>query len=195
MARKSLLSSKRIEMAIAELLDDCDIESLDFKLAVVASDLVSGQGVILRQGSLRRAVVASASIPGFFPPVKWDDKLLVDGEVTNLVPVEACRALGVDFVVAVDVTPPIEAGKPMRHTIDVLLRSARITNRCLAETSLQKADYVLHPVHNSVPWSEFAKVGELIACGQRAARQSLPDILAALKTAARADTERKGIVR
>lgn len=178
--RKSLLPASRLELAVADLIEDGSLEELAIKLGVVASDLISAKGVILHHGPVRKAVVASSSIPGFFPPVKWGDLLLVDGEVTDLVPVESCRALGADFVVAVDVTPEIRPAGELEHTLDVFLRSVRITNYRHAENALNKADFVLRPVHDSVPWADFDRLSELIGAGADCARQHLPQIREAL---------------
>lgn len=181
--RKSLLSSTRLERVVDDLIDDCNTQDLPIRFAAMASDLKSGKGVILRNGSLRRSLIASSSIPAFFPPVKWNDLLLVDGEVTDLVPVEACYALGADFVIAVDVTRDLEPMPELNHTIDVFLRSARITGYHYTEVSLKKADFVLRPIQEDVQWSDFQRLPELIAAGEWATRRDLPDLKKALANA------------
>ncbi|HEX7343923.1 MAG TPA: patatin-like phospholipase family protein, partial [bacterium] len=175
--RKALLSGSRLEGAVAELLDDVQIEGLPIILGVVASDLVSGRGVIIKKGSLRRAVVASSSIPGFFPPVKWGNHLLVDGEVTDFVPVDACRALGADYVLAVDVTPDVQPDPSLNNTLEIFLRSVRITNFGQAQAALRRADFALRPVLTSVQWSDFDRLPELIALGESCAKSHIAQIL------------------
>jgi len=176
MNRKALLTASRLEGAAAELLDDSLIEEAPITLGIVASDLLSGLGVIIRRGPLRRAVVASSSIPGFFPPVKWNDLLLVDGEVTDFVPVDACRALGADFVLAIDVTPDIQPDPALNHTLEIFLRSVRITNFGQAQAALNRADFALRPVLASVQWSDFDRLTELIALGEACARDQIAEI-------------------
>ncbi len=178
--RKSLLSPNRIEVAIAELIEEGLIEDLPFKLGIVASDLISGKGIILSSGPIREAVTASSSIPGFFPPVPWGDLLLVDGEVTDLIPVEACRTLGADFVIAVNVNRDLSILQDMEHIIDIFLRSVRITNHKLTDMALRSADFVLHPITEDIQWSEFYRMDELIRAGEEAARHNLPAIIARL---------------
>jgi NTE family protein len=172
-ARKALLTATRLERGVADLLDDTKIEDLAIELGVVASDLVSGKGVIIKSGSLHRAVIASSSIPGFFPPVKWDKMLLVDGEVTDFVPVEACRALGADLVLAVDVTPDLDATLDLRHTLEIFLRSVRITNFRQAQSALGRADFAMRPVSESIMWSDFDRLPELIELGERCASANI----------------------
>lgn len=78
------------------------IETLPVKFAAVSVDLLSGRTISRTQGDLIKAVRASMSIPGVFTPVELDGMLLVDGGITDPVPVEAVRALGAEFVLAVD---------------------------------------------------------------------------------------------
>ena len=176
MNRKALLAASRLEGAVAELLDDSLIENAPITLGIVASDLLSGRGAIIRRGSLRKAVVASSSIPGFFPPVKWDDLLLVDGEVTDFVPVDACRALGADFILAIDVTPDMQPDPALNHTLEIFLRSVRVTNFGQAQAALSRADFALRPVLANILWSDFDRLAELIALGEACARESISQI-------------------
>lgn len=181
-SRKSLLSAERIERAVRSLIDDCLIEELPITFAAMASDLNSGSGVILNSGSLVRAIIASASIPGFFPPVKWGDHLLVDGEATDLIPVEACFSLGADFVIAVDVRRKLNPQVELRHTIDVFIRTARITNYRYADTELQKADFAFRPaLGDDIQWSEFERLNDLIAAGEKSAIDQMPKLLKSLQ--------------
>lgn len=81
------------------------IEDLRFPYAAVATDLRSGCEVVLRSGSVARAIRASSAVPGIFTPILWNGKVLVDGGLVNPVPVDVVRALGADVVVASTVIP------------------------------------------------------------------------------------------
>ncbi len=181
-SRKALLPSLRLERAISGLIEEGRIEDLPITFAAMASDLNTGKGVILRRGSLRKAVMASSSIPGFFPPIQWNNCQLVDGEVTDLIPVDVCRLLGADFVIAVDVRRDLETTVEVHHIIDVLLRSFRITNHRYTEISLSHADIVLRPISKDVKWSEFDRLNELISYGEWEARTKLPELKKALNS-------------
>ena len=104
------------------------IEDLSRPFAAVAADLVSGREVWLRTGSLAQAVRASVSIPGVFVPVQSGGSFLVDGGLTNPVPVSAARALGADIVVAIDVTGDY-AGRAEAAGIGRALRPAPAKDR------------------------------------------------------------------
>jgi NTE family protein len=86
---------------------DVDIESLDTGFLAVATDLDSGREVWLREGSLAHAVKASMAMPGLFPAVRHDGRWLVDGGLVDPVPVSACRALGADVVIGVNLNADI----------------------------------------------------------------------------------------
>ncbi len=88
---------------LTRFLDDVAIEDLPIPYAAVATDLTNGDEVVLTRGSLLKAVRASMSIPGIFKPVILNDRVLVDGELVNPIPVYVARSLGADFVLAVDI--------------------------------------------------------------------------------------------
>jgi NTE family protein len=83
-------------------LNDQNFEQLAKRFACVATDLVSGREVWLREGPVVDAVRASIALPGLFTPTMRDGELLVDGGLVNPVPVSLCRAMGADIVIAVD---------------------------------------------------------------------------------------------
>lgn len=82
--------------------DDPGIDKLPMAYGCIATDLMSGHEVWLREGSVIDAVRASIALPGLFTPVERDGRLMVDGGLVNPVPVSLCRAMGADIVVAVD---------------------------------------------------------------------------------------------
>ena len=83
------------------------IEDLERKFAAVATDLETGREVWFTKGPVLNAVWASIAMPGLFPPVRRDDRWLVDGGLVNPVPVSLCRALGADIVIAVNLNGDI----------------------------------------------------------------------------------------
>lgn len=171
---ESLLPNKYLVQAVEALVAPRGFEKLP--LAAVATDLISGKGVVLRRGDLRRAIIASSAIPGFFPPVPWGEMLLVDGEVTDLVPVDVCRHLGADVVIAVEVLHDARSRLIPPRTLDVLLRSINLTVQRLGQTSLTRADAIIRPVKSDVQWADFDRLDDLIAEGEIAAKEALPRI-------------------
>ncbi|WP_127476073.1 patatin-like phospholipase RssA [Sulfurivermis fontis] len=86
---------------------DTNIEQLDLPFAAVATDLGSGHEVWLQQGPLLPAVRASIALPGLFSPTRIDAQWLVDGGLVNPVPISLCRAMGADFIIAVNLNSDI----------------------------------------------------------------------------------------
>ncbi len=106
-------SGHEVRKLLVELFHAIRIQELPCPFAAVACDIDTGERVVLRQGSLVDAVLASTAIPGIFHPVRWDSRILVDGGMVDPVPVSACRDLGADLVIAVDITP-----RPVPTTAD-----------------------------------------------------------------------------
>lgn len=93
--------------------EDVLIEDLPKKYVAVSADLDNGREFWFRKGILAHAVRASMAMPGLFPAVRHNDRWLVDGGLVNPVPVSACRALGADVVIAVNLNSDI-VGKRLR---------------------------------------------------------------------------------
>ena len=94
------------------------IEALPISFAAVATDIVSGEEIVIRSGDVIEAVRASISVPGIFTPVKSNGRILVDGGLTNPVPVSVARSLGADIVIAVDLNHQIIAGKNFKPLLN-----------------------------------------------------------------------------
>ena len=103
--RAGFSSGAELKQMLADLLGEGRIEDLLIPYAAVACDIDTGETVTLTDGPLVEAVRASTAIPGVFHPVRRGQHLLVDGGLVEPVPVKACRELGADLVIAVDVTP------------------------------------------------------------------------------------------
>ncbi len=109
-----LIGGQRLVAEMERHLGGVSIADLPNPYAAVATDLVTGHEVWLQAGPLVRAMRASFSLPGVFPPVEVEGRMLVDGALVNPVPVSVCRALGADLVIAVNLAADIlgKARKP-----------------------------------------------------------------------------------
>jgi NTE family protein len=102
-----MIRGNRLMRAVAEQLEDQPIDTLPHPFGAVATDLYSGEEIWLRQGSMLEAVRASSGLPGLFTPIRHQGRWLIDGGVVNPVPVSLCRALGADYVIAVNLNRPV----------------------------------------------------------------------------------------
>lgn len=176
--RDGLICFMRMESWVEEIVGQFDIRDLGIPFAAVASDLISGERVVLWRGDLGRALRASSSVPGFAPPVEWDGRMLVDGGVTDNVPGDVVRMLGADYVIGVDVFMPSlrpQLGPLNRGiaAIETLVRHAgQGPNEC---------DRLIVPHLEGTSYFRFSQYRDLIALGEEAARDQLPSILADLE--------------
>ena len=97
-----LIDGNRIKQFLQDFKGDVRINDLEKPYMAIATDLNTGREIWLQDGSLFDAIRASVSIPGFLTPFQANGKWLVDGGLTNPVPVSACRALGADIIIAVN---------------------------------------------------------------------------------------------
>ena len=96
-----LVTGDKLAQALREILGDPEIPKLKKKFAAVATELRTGHEIWLEEGSLITAMRASYALPGILVPVAIEDRPLIDGGITNPVPVSACRAMGAQLVIAV----------------------------------------------------------------------------------------------
>ena len=151
-------------------------EDLEIPFAATATDILSGQGVILNSGALDIAFAASCSIPGIFPPVLSDNKLLVDGGWSSKVPVEAASRFGADIIIAVDTTEGIDEESDLRSGLGILLRSDMVTRHLLGTIQLKRADIVIRPDLRGISWDSFHKAREAARAGEEAAKKMIKEI-------------------
>ncbi|RMF36942.1 MAG: patatin-like phospholipase family protein [Planctomycetota bacterium] len=173
LSEASLLRDDVLVEAIEQLVPDIDIAEAETPLSVVAVDLRSGHQIVLERGSLRKAVQASMSIPGIFPPVAWDDMLLCDFGVLESLPTEIAACYGEGLVVGVDVGPTLERAVDCESALHVLLRMDEIGERLFRRHALTHADLVIRPEVGRFEWWDFSHPQGMMQAGLEAARAAL----------------------
>ncbi|QEF98836.1 NTE family protein RssA [Stieleria maiorica] len=169
----SLLSDQILHEAIEALVPDIDLAETKVPLSIVAADLKSGHRIVLERGSLRKAILASTAIPGFFPPIQWDDMLLSDIGVLDAIPLSIAKSYASDLTVGVDVGSTVQRIDTFGTAIDVVMRMEEIGERLCRRHSLPHADILIRPDVGYLPWYDFTDPSTLIASGLRAARAAL----------------------
>ena len=178
--RTAIDDAERLRKGLLELYGAVRIEELTPPVAINAADLNTGEVVVLREGPLVDAVMASSAIPGIFPPVPWGGRLLVDGDVVEKVPVTAARELGPGPLVAVDVSNPVRLHRP-HNSFEVMLMASEASIRRLKRMALERADYVLSLVpDHPVDTFDYNQANALYAFGYETARARLDDLKALL---------------
>lgn len=100
-----LLQGRRVVSLLRSILGDLTFPELKCSFKCVATDIVTGEEVVIGEGSLLEAIRASISIPGIFTPASRNGRFLVDGGLINTVPVSVCREMGAEYVIGVNVIP------------------------------------------------------------------------------------------
>ncbi len=183
LVKTALVSEKRIKTIVNSILPNKNIEDLKIPFACVSTDLISNGEIWFTRGPLREAVRASITIPGLFPPLKWEGRRLVDGGAVNLVPVDGALRLGADLVVGVDVhgSFPRSSYQEMKTGLDVILRTSYISGLFLNELRLKKADLVIKPDVDNIHWVNFKKLDYCIKKGEESTRAKLREIYKLMK--------------
>ncbi|KPK89019.1 MAG: hypothetical protein AMJ94_13365 [Deltaproteobacteria bacterium SM23_61] len=176
LTRKAPISEEDFTQNIGFLLDPVNMETTKIPLAVVALDLKTGEEVVLKEGSLQKAVSASCAIPGILPPVILEDRYLVDGGWVDRVPVDPLRKMGADLVIAVDVAEGINESLDFDTGLDIALRSYEITQSSLSQLQMKGADVVIRPSLAGIHWSDFHRFEDCLKAGEEAAGERLDEI-------------------
>jgi NTE family protein len=186
--RTGFIKGRKITRLLADFLGgDIDFSELRIPFACVATDINTGEEIVIDSGPVLEAIRASISVPGIFTVVRREGRHLVDGGLTTPVPVNVVRRMGADFVIAVNVNPDVSArmSKSRRehdraekepNIFQVMLQSFYITSHSLAQGSLNNADVVIEPDLADIGAADFRKVSELIEQGKIAAHKAMPEI-------------------
>jgi NTE family protein len=155
----------------------------------VATDLKSGQAVVLGRGSLSQAMRATMAIPGVFTPVSFDDWLLVDGGALNNIPADVVRAMGVDIVIAVNVgADSAETEEQVQSLFALLGRTIDTMMTVGTRRALESADIVVDPDLKGLGSTDWRRSDDLAARG-RAAAEAQADRLSKYALAPEAHAE------
>lgn len=146
------------------------------RLGVVATDLAAGERVVLTDGDLVPATLASAAIPGIAKPVELDGRVMIDGGFADPAPVDVARELGADVVVAVYTGQHLEPSETDNWLL-TLLRGLEIGQRMFAEERLASADLVLRPEFTRrVNALNFSVIDDVVSRGVACGRANAPAV-------------------
>ena len=144
-----------------------DFTKLPTPFHCVAVNIETGDEVILKKGSLARAMRATMAIPSAFSPVDWGDSLLVDGGMINNMPVDVVRQMGADLVIAVDVGSPLRKREQLQSAISVLEQSIALMGLERWKHNRRQADLYIRPALEDHGLADFEtnRVDAILQCG------------------------------
>jgi NTE family protein len=162
-----------LESMLAHASGTRDFDKLPIPFRAVATDIASGEKVVFRRGHLPQVVRASMSIPAVFAPVELDGRLLVDGGMTDNIPLDVVREMGVDIAIVVDIGTPLRSRKQLATVVDVLNQSITLMTRRNSEeqlATLHRNDILIQPALASYGSTDFGRAQDIIDAGYRATR-------------------------
>ena len=172
----SILQIGDIEEFINFFIPDIQIEETAIPFRAVATDLLSGELVLVKKGPLRRSVLASSAVPGALPPVEMNGRQLSDGGIISVVPARCALEEGATVVIAVAVDRDISLVSGLHTAVDIYVRAGEIQGFHLEQYDLECADIVIRPELGGTHWTDFSQSKELISLGELAAINNLPQL-------------------
>ncbi len=154
----------------------CDIDDfskLPIPFFCIATNIETGQAVILDKGNLAQAVTASSAFPSLFKPIIINNQILIDGGVVNNYPIDELKAKGVDIIIGVDVQDDLASRKDLTSATDILFQ---INNfRTINEMKLKskKTDVYIKPNIDDFSVVSFRRGEEIVKNGEKAAQQNI----------------------
>lgn len=201
--KAALFEGRRLEAYFERLTEGRDFADLERPFAVVATDVDSGERVVLTEGSVAKALRASSALPGIFSPVEWEGRRLVDGGIGSPIPLDTLEGFDVDLAIGIGAGVENDASRSIllaqrvlssawgkrvhvalasierRHPLARLGRALAIT--CDAWLAPQDCSDRLHvQTRPPISWLNFHRADEAIRAGEEALERFIPRLKNAL---------------
>ncbi|RQR48269.1 patatin [Burkholderia sp. Bp9126] len=182
-APAGLVQGNRLQALLADwtaaVPTNQQFDRLPIPYRAIATDLQTGQMVVLDHGSLPLAIRASMAMPGLFAPAEINDRALVDGGLVSNLPVDTARQMGADVVIAVDIGSQLRPLDALASPADVMQQMVGILIRQNVSSQRQQMtarDVLLTPALGSLAFTDFQNARQAIAAGEAAAIAALPKL-------------------
>lgn len=153
----------------AHVNDITDFNQLPIPFFCVATNVETGEEVILNQGYLPRAVTASGALPSLFSPVTINDTIYIDGGVVNNYPVDEVRDMGADIVIGIDVQDTLRSRENLKSALEVLVQINNYRTINAMEDKIERTDVYINPNIDDYTVVSFDQGNEIINAGVKAA--------------------------
>lgn len=173
--KMGFISGKRVKEFLTLFTHNKNFEDLKLPVQVIATDLIKGEKVIFKTGSVAEAVRASISIPGIFVPEKINDRLLVDGGVIDRVPVSVVKDMGSDIIIGVDVSF-VKRDAEITNIYDVIMQSIDILQMENTTNYETISDFFIQPDVSLYSSRAFTNIEEIIKIGEEETKKYIPAI-------------------
>ncbi|MDH5720920.1 MAG: patatin-like phospholipase family protein [Spirochaetia bacterium] len=171
-----ILNDEDIEELLGCFIPDISFEKMKFPFACVGVCLEEGETRIFNKGSVKDAVLASASLPLVFPPKEIDGLNYIDGGVIDKVAIDASEELNIDFTIVSDVSNENIKKPIIRNGLDIMFFIEETASKYRKKRQLEKATVIIKPVHKDIHWSDYSSSKELIESGYETTRKQIEEI-------------------
>lgn len=172
--KKGLIGGEKVKTFIENYINGKSFEECKMPFVAVATDLKTGEVVVLKKGEMALAMRASISIPLIFRPVEIDGRTLADGGLSAPIPVEIVRNMGADIVIAVNLDKHYYDEQWSPGFYDIANGSLGILRHHLAMLNATNADIVIEINAGNISWYRFTNGREKILIGEEATQKILP---------------------
>ncbi|MFC1920760.1 patatin-like phospholipase family protein [Chloroflexota bacterium] len=175
--RTGLIRGRKIENMLKSFYGNAEFKDLKIPFACVATDIDSGEEVLINEGIIWQAIRATISLPVILAVAVWKGRYLVDGALVNPVPVNILQDMGADIIIAVNVIPDRsvkEATEP--NIFDVIMQTLHIVGYYALHSSVEGADVLIEPNVEHIALTDLHRVDECIEFGKKAAEAAVPEI-------------------
>ena len=180
---KGLLKDQKVnvlfEMLMLHTSGIEDFDKLPIPYRAIAADLETGEMVVIKSGRLADAARASMSVPGAFPPMELNGRLLIDGGIVRNVPVDIVREMGADIVICIDVDKPLPQRKDIGGSLSVLNQMIDIMMKENVKEQIKTLgpkDVYINPDLGELGSTDFNKAAEIASLGEKAAREKIDSL-------------------
>jgi NTE family protein len=181
--RRGAVPGQKLDFMLSKLtihtIDTPSFDQLRIPFRAVATDALTGQRVVFDKGNLAKAIRASMSVPGAFPPVKYEGKLLIDGFLVQNVPVEIVKEMGADIIIVVDVGGSLMKEEQLKTLLDMTNQMIGILSQKNIDESLAlltDKDLLIKPDLEGIGPGDFVKTPEAIKRGEQTALKAVEGI-------------------
>lgn len=171
-----LIKGKKAHALIRLMTHNKSFEQLNIPLGVVATDLQNGERIVFKEGNVANAVRASIAVPGVVQPFWMDNRILVDGAVTDRVPAQLAKEMGAEMVIAVDLQFHNKEKIEINNIYDVIMQSIELLERQIRCYYTCYADIIIKPRVCDYNWTDFEAAEHFIEMGKIACEEALDEI-------------------
>ena len=186
---QGFVSGRKIKIFIENIIGKRHFKDLKIPFSVIATDVKTGETVIINEGEVALAIRASSSIPLIFKPIKLGSSLLVDGGLSLPVPAGIVREMGADIVIAVNLDADYfsDTKDSSFGFYKVADSSIKILRYHLASSNIRDADIVINPKIGKVGWNKFIDSKSVILAGEEAMQLSILQLKELIKHGSSSD--------